>query len=176
MTDIDDDVDSSPGLSLKAFADLAIKVGQVGDELRKANQREQYRLAHNPKYIPLERMSLVQAGTTDVVDFGGPEDGLIWTVRALLVGQSPDPTVTNTANVAWCVGQRGSLTATSTREIMVGLPKSLNYGSGRIVLRSNQNLIANLSAIPVAPNNAIALVAIVEEEPLWDARQTVGTI
>jgi hypothetical protein len=177
MSDVDDTGDDSTGgFNLKVFADLGIKLGTLADELGKRNRLDQARIRMNPRYIPIERMSS-QATATDLVDFGGPEDGLIWTVKLLIAAQSPDPTVANVAKVYWSVGQRGALAATSLRAIMnAGLPAIQDFGSARIELRANQNLIANLSAIPVSPNNSIALVAVIEEERLWSAGQIVSAV
>lgn len=170
MTDDPDETQlEQPGLHL--FAKLGLSVESLTAQLKRANDREQQRLARLPVNIPLNRLS-APAGVTDIQDFGGPQPGRVWHVR-LLTGYA-SPVAANAATVSWYVGQimtgdaAGQLPINMKRWEFTSLPGDDDFSTGVIMIRNGEKLIAGLVGVPAS--SRISLSAVIADEPAWAAR------
>lgn len=174
MTDIEDAVtEDAPGFHL--FAKLGLAIESLAEQVKKANDNEQRRLNALPINYPQQRMSN-PAGTTDIVDFGGPQPGRFWIVRLLTAFASP--VAANAAVVSWYVGQvmpgdaAGQLPLNMKRWEFPSLPGQVSFTSNVVTIRNGEKLIAGLTAVPAS--SRIYLNATVNDEPAWAARFAVA--
>lgn len=163
-----------PGFHL--FAKLGIAIESLTQQLSKADQREQRRLEALPRNIPFQRLS-APAGTTDIVDFGGPQPGRIWQVR--LLSAFADPVAANAATVSWYIGQimpgnaAGQLPLSMKRWEFTSLPGEQTFNSTALPVRNGERLIAGLTAVPAS--SRIFLSGTVDDQPIWAARYAVAS-
>lgn len=175
MSDIIEDAveNDDPGFHL--FAKLGVAIESLSDQIKKANDNEQRRLAALPINIPFQRLS-APAGTTDIQDLGGPQPGRVWTVRLLSAFASP--VAANAAVVSWYIGQvmpgdaAGQLPLAMKRWEFSSLPNAEKFTSNVLVLRSGEHLIAGLTAVPAS--SRIFLSGTVNDEPIWAQRFAVA--
>lgn len=176
MTDIEQDVsEDSPGFHL--FAKLGLSIESLAAQLKRDNDIRQRRLTILPRYVPMEKLSVGSA----LVDFGAPQNGRVWTVRLLGAAESPDPTIANISNVTWYIGPyvpgaapTNFLPITSARDCFAtGLPVFRTYTSNVHQVLANQHLVAGVTGVPASPHNAIALVAVILDQPQWAAAEVV---
>ena len=162
-----------PGFHL--FAKLGVAIESLSDQIKKANDNEQRRLAALPINIPFQRLS-TPAGATDIQDFGGPQPGRVWTVR--LLSAFADPVAANAAVVSWYVGQPmpgnavGQLPLSMKRWEFSSLPASEKFTSNVLVIRNGERLIAGLTAVPASSH--IFLSVTVNDQPAWAQRYAVA--
>lgn len=178
MTDPDTD-HSGPFVDL--FAKFNLSLSSLSDEIRLTRQengrREQARLASQPNYVPLQRMSVPGAAVTDLQDFGGPQPGRQWEIRLLTAYASP--LAVNATLVTWYVGQimpgpaAGMLPATMARWQFASVPAQQNFTSDVIKVYPGERLIAGLTGIPA--NSVIALNASIADQPMQSARFSVSS-
>lgn len=171
MSDIEQDVmDDAPGLHL--FAKVGLSLESVAAELKKANDREQRRLAGLPINYPLQQYSNPGAAVTDIKDFGGPQPGRVWMVRQLTAFATP--VAANAATVSWYVGQvmpgnaAGQLPINMKRWEFTTLPGEQNFNANVLVIRNGEHLIAGLTGIPAS--SAITLNVVINDQPAWAAQ------
>jgi hypothetical protein len=168
---------------LDFFAEFHVTLQGIQAELKatRANRakEEQNRIAVQPRYVPIERMSSPGAAVTDFQDFGGPQAGRQWIIRLLAAFASP--LAANASLVTWYIGQpgipgpaAGMLPATSARWQFPSVPGFQTFTSDILKVLPNQHLIAGLTGIPAQSN--IGLVAAINDVPLYPAVAAVAPV
>lgn len=165
---LESDEDDNPLLNL--FAKFDLTLGRIADQLDKQILQEQRRFSALPNYIALERMSVLSAGGTDVVSFGGPQGGRVWLVRLLGAVSSP-LVVSGPPVVTWYVGQNmpgpaaGQLPSTMARWQFAAVPAFQNFTADVIQVKAGQQLLAGITGAPAS--TALSLIASVNDQPMY---------
>jgi hypothetical protein len=168
--------DSGPGIDIDVMAKLNVAIGELTTELKKGARREQRRLAALPINYPFEKFSSPGAATSDVQDFGGPQNGREWIVRALLAVSVPF--AANASVVSWYVGQimpglaPGQLPSGMLRWQFPSVPNMQTFTSDIIKVRFGEHLIAGLTSVPASSN--IGLIAVVNDQPQYAGSPVVA--
>lgn len=175
MTDTAEDVaNDSPGVHL--FANLALSLEGLTQQIAKANEREQRRLSSLPINMPLQQFSNAGAATTNILDFMGPQPGRVWVVR--LLSAYATPVAANATVCSWYVGQvmpgdaAGQLPITMKRWEFSSLPGQQTFTSNVLTIRPGEHLIAGLTGL--VASSRIALNVAVNDMPEWAARFAVA--
>lgn len=162
--------DGNPfGDLLHVFANLDISVKSLTQAMQEQRAAEQQALRDIPRNVALAKMSSPGLATTDIQDFGGPQNGREWDV--LLLTAFASPLAANAAVVTWYVGQNsggpaaGMLPSTMVRWQFPSVPNQEDFGPGVVKVRNGERLIAGLTNIP--NNSNIGLVAVINDQPLY---------
>lgn len=169
----DEEDATQPGLHF--FANLSASLETLAGEVKRANDREQSRLARLPINIPFSQLSN-GVSPTNIIDFGGPQPGREWDVRFLAAYASP--VAANAAVVSWYVGQNmpgdaaGQLPITMKRWEFSALPGQEKFNTSLLVVQSGEHLLAGLTNIPAS--SRIGLTVVVADQPRSSARMPVA--
>lgn len=170
--DLDADADQNGGI-LDLLGKIHLGINDQAAELSKMRQQEQRRLAGLPNYISLSQAN--QNAVTDVIDFGGPQNGRQWELRlftVFAVGLG-----TNAVVATLYVGQKyiqapGILPTTMARWQAPSAPYMQKL-SGEITINPNERLMVGLTGIVGGIGNVVVTVAF-DDEIQDDARFTVA--
>lgn len=157
------------GPSLDLFAKLDVSINGLAHEMQTRQRYEMEQLRAIPRNIAFGKMSSPGAATTDIQDFGGPQNGREWDV--LLIAAYASPLAANAAVVTWYIGQNsggpaaGMLPSTMARWQFPSVPNQEDFGAGILKVRQGEHLIAGLTGIPASSN--IGLIAVINDQPLY---------
>lgn len=155
MSDVSADVSldigaGDGGLVADLLGKIHLGINDMVAEQKKAARQEQARLAGLPNYTVLTRGS--QLTGTDLLNFGGPQNGRQWEVCLLF---AMDSTLSaNAAVLTFYVGQdiRSAPAAfeppTYARWQFPSLPSQKDFGGGQITIQPNEVLLCQITGAP----------------------------
>ena len=138
--------DSTSGVGLGIFADLALHIGNLGKQVQRMQDRYDQIAASIPADYQNAAAAAYPASGTLALDLGVPAQGTFWEVRRLIIGGSD--ITTSPAGTGWVFVQGSQPNAAGTNPSIAQaadqttgtLPQKAFYGTHELVVNPGEHL------------------------------------